>query len=146
MKKVLLSAVCAIAIVSCSAGGSTSQSSNSTIGKVAQIATTVSQITSILGANTNLNSSQTSSLTSSLTKYITNYNSITSLEKTDNSKYNTLLSGFKDQALNSVKETVNENQYAQILSNLKNYKTQNTNNTSNDTNNIVSKILSSLAK
>lgn len=153
MKKVLLSGFAAIILASCATSGTStnntgstsSTTSSNTITKVAQIANTVSQITGILGANTNLTSNQTSSLTSTLTKYITNYNSISSLASTDTTKYTNLLTGYKDQALTSVKETVSENQYAQILSNLAKYKQENAAST-NTTTNAVTSILASLAK
>lgn len=157
MKKFILS-VAALALVVTSCGSTstatttpttttttTEPAKTSTIDKVAQLASTVSQITSIFGANTNLSSDQKSSLMSTVTKYVSNYNSISNLETTDKAAYTTKLSDYASQALGSVKETVSENQYAQILSNIANYTQENSTATST-TNNTLATLLSSFVK
>jgi len=126
MKKVLLSAATfAIMFASCGStnGAATgAPAQTSTIDKVAQIASTISQISGILGANTNLTSDQSSSLLATVTKYVSNYNSISSLATTDKAAFSTKLSGYASQAVGEVKQTVSDNQYAQILTNLAAYK------------------------
>jgi len=149
MKKILLSvATLGILVASCgstnTAAPATQTTSSSTIDRVAQIASAVSQISGILGANTNLSSDQKSSLLSTVTKYVSNYNSISNLATTDKASYTTKLTDYASEAIGSVKETVSENQYAQILSNLAEYKQQNATTTSQ--NSVLNTLVSSLVK
>lgn len=114
MKKLILALGVVLSLVSCASSGTVS-----TITKVAQISSAISEITGLLGG-ANLTSSQTSVVTSALKSYISNYNSI----DTSKEGYQTLLDGYKTKALSEIKTGVGESKYGEVISTLKNASTK----------------------
>lgn len=114
MKKLVLALGVVLSLTSCASSGTVS-----TITKVAQISSAISEITGLLGG-ANLTSSQTSVVASALKSYISNYNTI----DTSKEGYQTLLDGYKTKALSEIKTGVGESKYGEVISTLKNASTK----------------------
>lgn len=117
MKNVFLTLAVIAGLSSCATSGSTSTTGSSTLGtitKVAQISSTISEISSILGG-LNLTSAQSSIVTNALKNYITKYNSLDATQ----SNYTSLLNNYKSEALTSIKNGIGESKYGQFISTLK---------------------------
>ena len=136
MKKVLLGLAVVLGVTSCSTSGNASSTLN-TITKVAQISSTVSEISNILGG-LNLTSAQSTIVTSALKNYISNYNTL----DTTKANYQSLLNNYKSEALGSIKTGIGATKYGQFLSALQTA-TQNTNSSalSNSTVSIISSLI-----
>jgi len=111
MKKIVLGLGVVLALASCSTGA---VGTVGTITKVAQISSAISEITGLLGG-LNLNQAQTSTVANALKSYITNYNSL----DTTKENYQSLLEGYKTNALNEIKTGIGESKYGQFISALK---------------------------
>lgn len=118
MKKLVLALGVVLSLASCAA-----TSTVSTITKVAQISTAISEITGLFGG-LNLTPTQTSVIGNALKTYITNYNSV----DTTKDGFQTLLEGYKTQTLSEIKTGIGESKYGEVISTLKNTanKAQNT--------------------
>ena len=123
MKKLVLGLGVVLALASCS----TSTGTVGTITKVAQISSTISEISNLLGG-LNLTSSQTSAVATALKEYIANYNTL----DTTKDNYKSLLEQYKTKALGEIKTGVGESKYGEVITTLKNAGTKAQNTTVSD--------------
>ncbi len=150
MKKLALTLASAFVLFSCASNSTTtntaatSNDTLSTITKVAQITSTISELSNLFGG-LNLTDSQSSLVKNALVSYVKDYSGL----NTNASNYSSLLSGLKTETLDEIKTGLGTNKYNEVFTTLKAFsankkvETVNTNSTANE---LVTQALISLIK
>ena len=128
MKKIAFTLAATLVLASCSTSSNTKQTTTTnngtldTITKVAQITSTISELSNLLGG-LNLTDSQSSLVKKALVSYVTDYSGL----NTGASNYTSLLNGLKSETLNEIQTGLGTTKYNEVFSALKTFSTTNNN-------------------
>lgn len=118
MKKIAFTLASILVLASCSTSTKSNTNTNNntldTITKVAQITTTISELSNLLGG-LNLTDSQNTLVKEALLSYLTNYSGLNA----NSSNYNSLLNGLKTETLNEIQTGLGETKYNEVFNALK---------------------------